>query len=236
MKVAELFASVQGEGSLTGTPSVFVRTSGCNLRCWFCDTPYTSWKPEGELLTVDQILRRIEQLLRGNSSVCTIRHAVLTGGEPLLQPELVPLAHKLHAAGWHITVETAGTCYLDLPCDLMSISPKRANSTPTRERSPGWNRRHAARRHQPAVLRQLFEQYPYQLKFVVDQPADIDDVLAFLAEFPEVTPSQVWLMPQGTSSRELAERSAWLAPRCDQLGMHFCPRQHIAWFGYLRGT
>jgi 7-carboxy-7-deazaguanine synthase len=58
MRIAEIFQSRQGEGLLTGTPSVFIRTSGCNLRCWFCDTPYTSWQPEGEDLSVDEIMRR----------------------------------------------------------------------------------------------------------------------------------------------------------------------------------
>ena len=62
VKIAEIFRSLQGEGFLTGTPSVFVRTSGCNLRCWFCDTPYASWEPEGEDLSVDEILRQVDEL------------------------------------------------------------------------------------------------------------------------------------------------------------------------------
>ena len=53
MKIAEIFYSIQGEGTLVGVPSVFVRTSGCNLRCTWCDTPYTSWQPEGEDLTLE---------------------------------------------------------------------------------------------------------------------------------------------------------------------------------------
>ena len=127
MRIAEIFRSLQGEGLLTGTPSVFVRTSGCNLRCWFCDTPYTSWEPEGEDFSVDEILQRVDGLLGADKSC---RHAVLTGGEPMLFAELVPLAAALRQRGLHITIETAGTLYLPLACDLMSISPKLSNSTP----------------------------------------------------------------------------------------------------------
>ena len=113
---------MQGEGLLTGTPSVFVRASGCNLRCWFCDTPYASWTPEGEDLSVDEILAQVERH--------DCRHVVITGGEPMLFAELIPLTAALRAAGRHITIETAGTLYLPVQCDLMSISPKLANSTP----------------------------------------------------------------------------------------------------------
>src|SRR3569623_1543668 len=126
MRIAEIFASRQGEGLLTGTPSVFVRASGCNLRCWFCDTPYTSWEPEGDDRSVEEIVAEIERL-----KTAEIKHVVLTGGEPMLFAELIPLSQRLSTAGFHITVETAGTLDLPVTCDLMSISPKLANSTPT---------------------------------------------------------------------------------------------------------
>ena len=123
MLVAEIFRSLQGEGVLTGTPSVFVRLAGCNLRCWYCDTPYASWQPEGESLTIDQVVARVEQLADS--------HVVLTGGEPMIFAELVPLAARLRKLGRHITIETAGTRYLPVACDLMSVSPKLGNSTPS---------------------------------------------------------------------------------------------------------
>ena len=87
MRIAEIYRSRQGEGLLTGTDSVFVRTSGCNLRCWFCDTPYTCWAPEGEDLSVDEVLQRVGEL--------DTAHVVLTGGEPMLFAELVPLTAEL---------------------------------------------------------------------------------------------------------------------------------------------
>src|SRR5215470_12738195 len=124
MRIAEIFYSRQGEGFLTGTDSVFVRASGCNLRCWYCDTPYTSWEPEGDDLSVEEILRQVDEMLAADRKC---EHAVLTGGEPMLFAELVPLAEALRERGLHITVETAGTLYLPMACDLMSISPKLAN-------------------------------------------------------------------------------------------------------------
>ena len=123
MRIAEIFYSVQGEGSLVGVPSVFVRTSGCNLRCSWCDTPYTSWNPEGEDLTVEEILARADRFPAA-------RHVVLTGGEPMIAPGIVELSQRFRELGLHITIETAGTVFAPVACDLMSISPKLANSTP----------------------------------------------------------------------------------------------------------
>src|SRR5438067_9132328 len=102
MYIAEVFYSIQGEGELTGVPSVFVRTSGCNLRCSWCDTKYASWSPEGEEMSVDAILDRV-------LGYPAARHCVLTGGEPMLAKGIHELAAKLRELGKHITIETAGT-------------------------------------------------------------------------------------------------------------------------------
>lgn len=228
MRIAEIFLSKQGEGLLTGTPSIFVRTSGCNLRCWYCDTPYASWAPEGDDLSVDEILVEVDRYVGS--------HVVLTGGEPMLFAELVPLCENLARRGLHITIETAGTLDLPVRCDLMSISPKRANSAPDAARHPRWAKRHERARHAPDVIRRLTSDYPYQLKFVVDTPVDLDDVETYLAEFPHLVRSRVMLMPQGTDVAELAARAAWLEPHCRERGFVFCPRRHIEWFGAVRGT
>jgi len=121
LKIAELFYSLQGEGSLVGVPSIFIRTSGCNQRCAWCDTSYTSWNPEGAELTLDQILVQVKTHLA--------RHAVVTGGEPMIAPDIIPLTERLRELGLHITVETAGIVFKLVGCDLMSISPKLSNST-----------------------------------------------------------------------------------------------------------
>lgn len=229
MRIAEIYASIQGEGLLTGRESIFIRTSGCNLRCWFCDTPYTSWSPEGDDLSVAEILDRARPW-------ASTEHVVITGGEPMLQAELTPLTTELHALGKHITIETAGTLDLPVTSDLMSISPKRANSTPTVERDARWHVRHERDRHAPDVVRKLISKHPYQIKFVIDVPADCDDVNAYLAQVSEIDRSRVLLMPQGTTVEELATRTSWLEPYCEQHGLTFCPRRHIEWFGFARGT
>jgi 7-carboxy-7-deazaguanine synthase len=228
MRVAEIYKSIQGEGLLTGTASVFVRAAGCNLRCWFCDTPYASWNPEGDDLSVQEILDRVGPL--------DCQHAVLTGGEPMLFAELIPLCEQLHARGQHITNETAGTLYLPLHCDLLSISPKRPNSTPSLALSPAWHARHDRSRDVPEVICRLIAEHEYQFKFVVGQPADCDDVLQYLDRFPAVDRSRVLLMPLGTDLAHLQAIGAWLEPYCREQGLRFCPRKQIEWFGLARGT
>jgi 7-carboxy-7-deazaguanine synthase len=231
MRIAEVFRSIQGEGRLTGTASIFVRTSGCNLRCRYCDTPYASSTPEGEDLSVAEILDRIDQLRQAE-----VRHVVLTGGEPMLFAELIPLSAGLRDEGWHITIETSGTLYLPVACDLMSISPKLSNSTPPPEQDPQWTWRHTLTRHAPEVIRRLTSQYDCQLKFVIDCPDDCREVEAYLGEFPAIGRSQVMLMPQGVDAEVLAEKAEWLAPYCAERGFQFCPRRQIEWFGAKRGT
>lgn len=228
MRIAEIFRSIQGEGFLTGTESVFVRASGCNLRCWFCDTPYASWHPEGEDLPIDEIVARVES--------CACRHVVLTGGEPMLFAETIPLCERLRERQMHVTIETAGTLYLPVACDLMSISPKRSNSTPRGESNARWAGRHERSRHAPAVIRRLVSEYAYQLKFVIEAAADCLDVEEYLQEFPEIDRRRMMLMPQGTESADLASKAAWLAPYCREHDLVFCPRRQIEWFGALRGT
>jgi 7-carboxy-7-deazaguanine synthase len=220
MKVAEIYHSLQGEGFLTGRESTFVRASGCNLRCWFCDTPYASHAPEGD----DAV------------AAMPCDHVVITGGEPMLFAEMIPLTAGLRELGRHITIETAGTLYLPLECDLMSISPKLANSTPTAQQAPHWSQRHERTCHAPQVVRRLVSEYPYQIKFVVDDPGDCDEVQRYLREIPEVDRSRVMLMPQGTDVATLAQAAEWLEPYCREHDLHYCPRKHIEWFGLVRGT
>jgi 7-carboxy-7-deazaguanine synthase len=249
VRIAEIYSSLQGEGVLTGVPSILVRTSGCNLRCWFCDTPFTSWQPEGDDRSVAEIVAEvIDKREAGGPWVSTwqtlyprdieppLDHVIVTGGEPMLHAELIPLCEQLRDLGLHITIETAGTLYLPVECDLMSISPKLSNSKPSEDHAGNWARRHERDRHQPSVIRRLVDEYNYQIKFVVDAPSDCTEIEGWLQEFAPIPPARVWLMPQGTDPTGLAAKSEWLLPYCARRGFHYCPRRHVEWFGSQRGT
>ena len=227
MKIAEIFYSIQGEGILTGVPSVFVRTSGCNLRCEWCDTPYTSWSPEGSDMTVDEIVACVEQH--------PARHAVVTGGEPMIAPQIFELTQKLKQLGSHVTIETAGTIYHPVACDLMSISPKLANSTPHEREGGKWAAQHERLRYQPATLRQLMADYEYQLKFVVASPDDIPEIAKIL-EDTRADRSRVVLMAEGTTPDVIRERAPWLTEICKREGFRYSPRLHIDLWGNRRGV
>jgi 7-carboxy-7-deazaguanine synthase len=224
LKIAEIFYSVQGEGSLVGVPSIFIRTSGCNLRCAWCDTPYTSWNPEGDDLSIDEILVHAAQYKAA-------RHVVLTGGEPMIAPEIAELSQRLRERGMHITVETAGTVHAQIACDLMSISPKLSNSTP----EGVFRAQHERLRIQPEVLRRLISEYDYQLKFVIAAESDLAEARTVIASL-NAPPTNVILMPEGVNAEVLNARGAWIAELCKQHGYRFSPRLHVHLYGNKRGT
>ncbi len=224
MRIAEIFYSVQGEGGLVGVPSVFVRTSGCNLRCSWCDTPYTSWNPEGAEMTIPEILERV-------AAWPVARHIVLTGGEPMIAPAIAELSTSIRDVGKHVTIETAGTVWADVACDLMSISPKLTNSTP----EGPFRAQHERLRRQPDVIRRLMSAYDYQLKFVVSRPPDLAEIRSLVAEL-EAPPEKVILMPEGVTADVLHERGVWIAEICKEHGYRFTPRLHVDLYGNRRGV
>jgi 7-carboxy-7-deazaguanine synthase len=224
VRIAEIFYSVQGEGSLVGVPSIFVRTSGCNLRCAWCDTPYTSWNPEGADMSTGEILDRAAEF-------GAARHVVLTGGEPMIAPGIVELSQRFRQRGMHITVETAGTVFTPVTCDLMSISPKLANSTP----EGVFRAQHERLRLQPDTLLRLMAEYDYQLKFVIAREGDIDEVCAVVSRC-NAPSAKVILMPEGVTADILAQRGVWLAELCKQHGFRFSPRLHVDLYGNRRGV
>lgn len=113
MRVNEIFYSIQGEGRFTGTPAIFIRLAGCNLRCDFCDTDHQPYQD----LTEAEIVRQIADF--------PASHVVITGGEPMLRLTL-SLIDRLHRKGKFIQVETNGTIPIkdNLPIDWITSSPK----------------------------------------------------------------------------------------------------------------
>lgn len=239
--ISETFVSIQGEGKLTGVPSFFVRVSGCNLRCAWCDTPYASWRAEGDSRTVDAVVEEA----RG-AAARGVRHAVLTGGEPMMFAQLTELSARIAApiagggAGMHVTIETAGTMIPPggVTCHLMSISPKLANSTPRgdpRDPSGAWASRHEERRINVPVLQRLVDGYPdRQLKFVVAGESDATEIEGLLGRLRGWSPGDVLVMPEGMPPpRAHVEAAVRL---CMSRGWRYCHRLHLDLFGNVRGT
>ena len=225
LPINELFASLQGEGKLAGVPSTFVRTSGCNLRCWYCDSYHTSWEPTSAWMDIEEIH---EQVAGRDPD-----HLVLTGGEPLIHDGAVDL---LDAVEMHTTVETNGTKYVDGDIDLASISPKLANSTPTSERDPAgdgeWADRHDERRIDHDALTRLIDDYEFQLKFVVADESPMAEIESLVADLRgsttrEIRDTDVLLMPEGATRERLDETRTTAARLAEEYGYRYTPRIHV---------
>jgi len=196
-------------------------------------------------MSVEKILKKV---LEWNCP-----HVVLTGGEPMIAPDLPVLAAALKKAGKHVTIETAATLPPGgIACDLASLSPKLSNSTPPAERDPAWAKKHEATRLQPAVISDWIRNYAFQLKFVVSGESDIKEIKDLLSrletfvapprqrvrgeEGPPVPFHRILLMPEGIDAQTLSSRSPWLIEVCKREGFRFCPRLQIELFGHTRGT
>lgn len=232
--LSEVFASIQGEGKYLGVPTVFVRTSGCNLRCkWgetICDTPASSWRPQADCVSIDEVRQRVQALRAEHDHV---EHLALTGGEPMLQPHLGDLAKVLEEDGWFVCLETNGTIAGEVCVDFVSISPKLQSSVPTgtEDAAP-----HDRQRYQRDVLRHWIANYDYQLKFVINTAADEAEISAMLDDLGEVPPEHIYLMPQGVAAEELQRNSRLCGDICLRQGWHFTPRAHIELYGNVPGT
>ena len=231
MKISELFFSIQGEGELTGVPSVFVRTSGCNLRCRWCDTKYASWKPEGENVTINDLLDK----------VCSYpaRHVVISGGEPMIAKGIEEFTHLLKESGKHITIETAGTIPPNgIQCDLASLSPKLSDSTPKEgDINKEWIDLHESKRLDYDILSEWVNLYNFQLKFVVSKEEEIKEIQNVISRIEgKILPEKVLLMPEGIDPDTLRSRYDLLIDLCKENGYRLCNRLHIDLFGNTPGT
>jgi 7-carboxy-7-deazaguanine synthase len=124
MFITEIFKSIQGEGTRAGLPCIFVRLTGCNLRCTWCDTAYAFHG--GKKMSVDEVMARVDELAGRadgeRASSAAVPLVELTGGEPLLQEEIYPLSEKLLAAGYAVMIETSGERYVGrLPKEVIKI-------------------------------------------------------------------------------------------------------------------
>jgi len=228
MNINEIFYSIQGEGKLAGVPSAFIRTGRCNLRCTWCDTPRTSWQPTGTDLSVDAICEQV--------ATFPAKHVVVTGGEPMIEPDIASLTYRLKKLGYHITIETAATVFKTVACDLASVSPKLANSTPRSREGGKFAESHEKNRIDLETIRRFMAFGDYQLKFVVETREDVGEIDELLSQIGEVDPCNVLLMPQGVKTNELGARAVWLVQQCKDRGFRFCPRLQIHLFGHTPGT
>jgi 7-carboxy-7-deazaguanine synthase len=225
MVINEIFYSLQGEGFLAGVPSVFVRLAGCPLRCKWCDTKYAWDQRAGEDYTVADIVETAQQW--------HCKFIVITGGEPMINPDLPELGEALKTAGKHITIETAGIAYIqDMPCDLMSISPKLSNSAADDTKASA---SHKDSRLDIAVLQELVGNYEYQLKFVVDSQDDLPEIQHTIGEIGGVNLEKVMLMPQTATRDELLAKSPIVAEMCKQSGFAFSQRLQVLLWNNQKG-
>lgn len=226
MKITEIFYSLQGEGRLAGRPSVFIRLSGCPLRCKWCDTKYAWHSDCGQSLSIEQITERVQ------SYNCS--DVVITGGEPFTNPDFAQLVKALDGVCRHITVETAGICFTpQLPIDLVSLSPKLANSVPPQ---PDFAALHETNRLNIAALSAFLRQYRCQIKFVVEGENDIDEIKTVLAKCGYDGTAEVMLMPQAADTDDYIAKSRKIADICLENGFSFSPRLHVLLWGNKRGV
>jgi 7-carboxy-7-deazaguanine synthase len=117
LKINEIFYSIQGEGKHTGIPTLFIRLSGCNLRCNYCDTRYAL--ENGHTMSEQEIVKEAKKYWSNNKPLWVC----ITGGEPLLQ-DIRFLIDMLMAEGFKVQIESNGTVFLPIDCDWLVISPK----------------------------------------------------------------------------------------------------------------
>lgn len=236
---AEIFFTIQGEGKSLGKPSIFVRTSLCNLHCVWCDTDYTwNWhntpfettsnrkynrKDYIIELTTDEVAQEIRQY--------GCYRVVLTGGEPMMhQRELVALMETLKKENpaYYFEVETNGTLKpsadFDKLIDQYNVSPKLSNSNNDK-----------SIRLKPAALSLFSNSAKSNFKFVISNETDLDEVLDIIQKF-KISSHNVYLMPEGIDADSLNKKQSWLVECCKSHGFNYTDRLHIHIYGSKRGV
>lgn len=240
----EIFFSIQGEGKSIGTPSVFVRTSLCNLHCIWCDTDYTwNWtgtrfthlndaKPGYQKFDKKKWVVDVEiEAVAAAVAEFPCKNVILTGGEPMLQqPALTALMSALRSksADYRFEVETNGTLVptaeFDAAIDQYNVSPKLENSNNPRRL-----------REKPGAYRFFARSPKACFKFVIAEKSDLDEVLELLKTYA-IASEKIWLMPEGTSAGVLAKRRKWLVEICKKHGFRYSDRLHVQIWGAKKGV
>ena len=210
-----------------GAVSVFVRLAGCDLRCVWCDTDYALDSKQAESMTVEEIIERVEKY--------NCRQVVVTGGEPLIASKLPTLLEELKKRDKYITLETNATRYHPVVCDLVSISPKLANSTPRQGPYIQFAETHEKNRLNVGAIKNFMDNYDYQLKFVVEDENDLREIEDILGELPGVDQDKVMLMPQAKTKQEYRRRGLQIAQYCVEKGFRYSPRLQLELWGRRRG-
>jgi len=198
--ITEIFKSIQGEGYNSGIPSIFVRTSNCNINCSFCDSKY-SWV-EGKKIYAHKIYTKILELSNGK-----IKHVVITGGEPLLwQKEIALLIDNLKGIGYEVEIETNGTIKWE-----SKILPTRFNISPKFQAV------------KPEVIKHFVSTFGRNMivfKFVISNKEDLNKVIDIDNNFIKPYNPLTYLMPEGKTSKELNEKAKWIIDWINKNG-HF---------------
>jgi 7-carboxy-7-deazaguanine synthase len=251
LPVVEIFHSIQGEGMYTGSPSIFVRVTGCNLRCVFgnsiCDTSYTSFNPEkSKYNSIDDVVREIEVI---KEQYPNTNDLVITGGEPMLYKEGVKeLLSKLSQYGFRTTMETNGTLG-DLEYDnhesntwinLYSVSPKLSTSvdkyckfigSELRDRHDK-TRINYSKLSRYCMVSNWSEDISVQFKFVYTDEESVSEIKTILNVLEneydcDLDNVKILLMPEGTTKEQLDVSSQKCVEVCLREGWTFCDRLHI---------
>lgn len=228
-----IFNTIQGEGRFIGVPSIFIRLSGCNLRCaWTnqdgritkCDTPYSSYEPEKNIQLISDLIEAIKKI--------DCKHVVITGGEPFMQRSLSVLIDHLVTVGRYLTVETNGTLYWNNPAQFMSISPKLASST---YKEHAHFKKHDGVRINREILDLMIRNHDYQLKFVVNNQQDFDEIEEVLGKLSIVDDGKIYLMPQGISNVQFDAKLPWIIEEAKKRNWNVTDRLHVRIWGAKRG-
>lgn len=209
LRVSKIFSTIQGEGTLQGVPSVFIRLNGCNLNCVWCDLEYDASYTEFQLKSPQEVVAEANSL--------GLTHVVITGGEPMVQRDIVELTSLLKSQGYHITIETNGTIKRNVKADLLSLSPKLSNS--------GMNYK---RRFVKETLDFYFNHYDYQIKFVISGKCDLKEVEEYIEECPSLNKNKILLMPLASTLQELEKRRKNIIRICMSNNYRYCDRLQLS--------